>query len=91
MASIFGSDVRLHGGSLDMLSLDLADEVLTVEPPLPCRDSMRDFLAEVRGLAACGRSSSISRRLPPAAQKQFIIVYCCWKGHAKAKVEQCVS
>jgi hypothetical protein len=53
MASIFGSDALLHGGSFDMLSLEHDDVLLIRDPSEPCREIVRKVL--VRELVLVGR------------------------------------
>ena len=84
MASILGSDTRLHGGSFETLSLEV---LLDLESWLACLRSMR---ADFDFGGACGRgrgasfpfSSSVCRPFAPAALKQlsrillFVRVFC---------------
>lgn len=77
MASILGSDARLHGGSLAMLSLDAVLE-RDEDSELPCRRRMRDLVLALLRLAGVGRgrdgaspSSVCCRLLPLAGLKQL--------------------
>ena len=69
MASILGSDVFLHGGNFEMLSLDVVDEAR--ELSVPDRRRNVDVRLAFAGRAGCGRSSLLA--LESRGRKQNIL------------------